>query len=476
MESGLSKYNVVKLIGKGSFSNVYLCQENNGSSLLGSFFSKSNACSGFFIIKQVIIDDLVVKYTKSRKITTEIKKPPQQTKSMSITPYKTNLPPINSTEEEHYTNRLKNLIESEIEILKQIHHPNITEFYSSDLYQNIYYIKLEYCQYGDLYNILKEQTHQNEFKNRNIFNGFDNDFIKQFIFDTVNGLKYIHDLNIIHRDIKLHNILLKRKKSGSNYEFKISDFGFACIDPHFVNNKLRNSEIEFDYKLLEKKYYKLCGTPYYMAPEIILNIVNFEMLFEDNVPSKNLLYDNKIDLWSYGVCLFELIFNMLPFGNTVIEDVNDLCHFFSNSKTQKIIFKNIDKKVILDDHVKILLKRLLTINQLNRISTNELLEFTTELQDPDYIKKHQLINDSTIDDILNSTENSYTVSESVFLKTKLDPTLPLSEKSEKSKLEQSWTTCETKMNEWDYVNKASSLIMKVSVDNTFMKWLLKKKN
>jgi serine/threonine protein kinase len=72
-------------------------------------------------------------------------------------------------------------------------------------------------------------------------------------------------------------------------------------------------------EILNKKYYKLCGTPYYMAPEMILNLENFDQMIasESSVGSVRVakVYDNKIDIWGYGICLYELLFNVLPFSN-----------------------------------------------------------------------------------------------------------------------------------------------------------------
>ena len=177
---------------------------------------------------------------------------------------------------------------------------------------------MEYCNYGDLYTILKKQTKDksilSNFKLRNIFGGFEDIFIKKFLKDTVSGLKYLHDLNIIHRDIKLHNVLIKNEV-GNNFLFKLSDFGFACFDIDTKLNESLNSELDFSASALKKKYYKLCGTPYYMAPEIILNIEEFDQI---STPQKVTLgernkflddkmvkfYDKKVDLWSYGICLY----------------------------------------------------------------------------------------------------------------------------------------------------------------------------
>lgn len=490
-----TSFKVIKHIGKGSFSNVYLCKENyiNSSLNLSSlFFGEQETKRNLFIIKEINIDNLVLKYIRKRKkepfervrIIEEHKSAAKQ-ESVVITPYsyidKKNLAILKSEEEYYYT-KYKNLIESEIEILKRIDHDNIVKFFSSNTSLNIYIIKIEYCLYGDLYSILKENSVQEhiEFKDRNIFNGFNNKFVINFINDISKAITYIHNLNIIHRDIKLHNILCAVKQSkdnGSKLIFKLSDFGFACLDPFeiptILSQSLNKSDIDFSATSLKKKYYKLCGTPYYMAPEIILNIENFEQLIGENQHSSennvlyqgNKIYDSKIDLWSFGICLYELIFNKLPFDNCLIDSIHDLIVYFSvlnSNKNQNKIFKNIDKEYNgkIDEKTNLLLKRLLTIDPTKRLLSNELLNFNENLifQTEKQLSLLQIKDE--FDDI-NWEKVSLLENDNEKVKTNLNH------------LDSEFPEFITS---WDKINKASSLIMKVSVDNNFMKWLLTKKN
>jgi serine/threonine protein kinase len=372
----------IKQIGKGSFSNVYLFENKEYTSGSLNLESLLNIRSfkikdPFFIIKEVDLTKLVNKYLyKGNPIENKIKYRPRfhndkkliikpkendtfnpkgiaikntvsklnDTTSVNITPWDRKLTQtinVNYSEEEYYYNRLQDLIESEILILKNLHHNNIIKFFSSSLTNDVYSIKMEYCDLGDLYTILKEKgKHIYDLKkSRNKFNGFDDKFIKRYLKDTINALGYISDKNLIHRDIKLHNILVK--KSGEDFVFKLSDFGFTCYDLS-QNDNLINLDKSLDMssflnitpESLKRKYYKLCGTPYYMAPEIILNLDKFEQLMgtEDNL-NETKLYNKKIDIWSYGICLYELIFNTLPFTN--LSDMNDLKLFY-----KKKVIKN----------------------------------------------------------------------------------------------------------------------------------------
>jgi len=508
----MNDYNVIKQIGKGSFSNVHLCKKNKSSSLLllSGICNDENYDDELFIIKEVNLDNLVRKYVKKSRANkmTSVKynKFVSETKSVNITPYNNRLHAMaqqHNLEEDYYYKRLKDLIESEIEVLKKLNHHNIIKYFSYDMKEQIYYIKMEYCSYGDVYNILKNNTHNN-FKLRNRFDGFDNIFITKFLDDIVSALVYLHNLNIIHRDIKLHNVLVKMD-NDNNFLFKLSDFGFACIDIDCnLNESLSISDFDFSASALKKKYYKLCGTPYYMAPEIILNIEEFEQLFSDsNISNQVKFYDKKVDVWSYGVCLYELIFNMLPFSD--IYDINSLKSYFSRSTTQIELYKVIDSKKIIDDRMKILLKKLLTLNPSFRLSIYELSDMIKlhkkerldEICLNDYVmynsnvevisnnnnKSVEMMKNNIIKEPLNLSQDINEM-ESINLNDPVNADNPVNADDPVNVNVNSWiieekSTTSNKdggfFNSWDKINKSSSLIMKISVDNNFMKWLLNKK-
>lgn len=455
----MQNYNVIKKIGKGSFSNVYLCNYKNKKTesllFLSGIYNDDDDFDDIdnsFIIKEINTNSLVRKYMNKAKISIRKyinHKKVSSSGSVCITPYseglKVALVKLES-EEDYYYKRLKNLIESEIEILRRLSHVNIIKYIDSSKSNNIYSIKMEYCQYGDLHTILKDISNNSNFKLRNSFGGFNSRFIHTYLIDTASGLKYMHNLNIIHRDIKLQNILVK-KTNENFFLFKISDFGFSCFDNTTLRESLQSSDIEFSSSALKKKYYKLCGTPYYMAPEIITNMEKFDHLIdnEDNITNQTInIYDKKVDLWSYGICLYELIFNTLPFCNNALQDIHDFKDFFLNELTQNKIYNVIITKKIIDDNLKYILKGLLCINPINRLSTESLYTFLQS-------RSELIINESGIplEVITNESPNTFT------------PNI------------ESWVV-EEKVNSWDKINKASSMILKVSVDNNFMEWLLKK--
>ena len=392
-------FTCVKQIGRGSFANVFLFEHRSFvksslqfDSLVDSLIFSSSvkrSPSQFFIIKEIDLSRLTNRYVskQNRNVRYDNNSP-----KVNFTPYTTNNTiSIRYTEQEHYRTRLAELIEGEIYILKMISHPNIIRFLSSSLYNDIYSIKMEYCNLGDLYNVLKERLDERDAyplkKFRNSFNGFNQKFVNQFLIDTINGLNYIHSLSIIHRDIKLQNILLHMDPQ-QHFTFKITDFGFACYDLKEPGSSERVNSVETN---LKNKFYKLCGTPYYMAPEMILNLDQFEQmiassecqksndkLYEYDYDLDNKIYDSRVDLWSYGICLYELIFNVLPFSD--LNHLNDLKKFYGHPKTQILIDQNISEKTIISEPLKILLKRLLTIKPNLRIDGNTLKSSIEELE------------------------------------------------------------------------------------------------
>ena len=151
--------------------------------------------------------------------------------------------------------------------MKELNHKNITkilELFESD---NYILIIMEYINGGNLFSFVKKRRKLSEKTAKFLF--------KQII----EGIEYIHSKNIVHRDIKLENILIDLKNN-----IKICDFGIGKI----LNNK-------------NEKLYDQCGTLMYMAPEILLN-------------KKKGFEAFPIDLWSCGICLYIMLSGTIPFS------------------------------------------------------------------------------------------------------------------------------------------------------------------
>lgn len=216
--------------------------------------------------------------------------------------------------------RLKRHLDSEIKIMKAVEHPHIVRQLEvvMDDKEEYMYVVLEFCDGGDFSKYLKKHKRITE------------DQARYFLRQLADGLKHLHERNIIHRDLKPHNLLLQRRSgtTGLNYHdwvLKIADFGFArFIEPESVASTL-------------------CGSPLYMAPEILFCQP----------------YDAKADLWSVGAILFEMLVGSPPYNvRTQVELVRILL-------TSKIHFP---KSLTTSDECFSLLQSLLKKNQGERIS------------------------------------------------------------------------------------------------------------
>ena len=164
---------------------------------------------------------------------------------------------------------------NEIEIISKLKHPNIINVEKILEDENNYYIIMEYCENGELYEYIVNKDRLDEEES------------SIFFYQLINGVEYIHKQGFAHRDLKPENLLLTK-----NNKLKIIDFGL-CHD--------------FDgTKLLKSK----CGSPSYAAPEIL----------------KDHPYDGfKTDIWCCGIILYGMACGYLPFdGEDNIEIFNQI--------------------------------------------------------------------------------------------------------------------------------------------------------
>ena len=214
----------------------------------------------------------------------------------------------------------KKCILREIEILKKLNHPNIVKLYDTIISdKNILLIQelVNGISLRDFYN--KEIRNQRNISEKKYK-------ILTLIFKQIfSAFDYIHKKNIFHRDIKLENILLTK-----NYEIKIIDFGFGLYNP-------RN--------YLQKFF---CGTPNYMAPEIIM---------------KKEYDGQKADMWSLGILLYKLFCADFPFKG---KDEKDLYRHIIKGK-YKI-------KEYVPDLIKIIIDKILRPKPYQRINCDQILQ------------------------------------------------------------------------------------------------------
>ncbi|TFY66122.1 hypothetical protein EVG20_g4965 [Dentipellis fragilis] len=154
-------------------------------------------------------------------------------------------------------------IMSEIDLLKNLNHPNIVKYKGFVKTREYLYIILEFCENGSLHNICKR------------FGKFPENLVAVYISQVLEGLVYLHDQGVIHRDIKGANILTT--KDGA---VKLADFGVASSTTTGVANDDA-----------------VVGSPYWMAPEVIEQ-------FGATTAS---------DIWSVGCTVIELLEGRPPY-------------------------------------------------------------------------------------------------------------------------------------------------------------------
>jgi len=175
----------------------------------------------------------------------------------------------------------------EVSILKQLRHPNIVQLHKMEESERHFGIVLEYASGGELFDYILNHRYLKDNAARRLFA------------QLISGVGYLHKKGIVHRDLKLENLLLDR-----NRNIIITDFGFAnTFDP---TDELTEDE---EKNLGDKEYVQRqgldkvkpnglrrgdlmqtsCGSPCYAAPELVV--------------SDSLYSGRKVDVWSCGVIL-----------------------------------------------------------------------------------------------------------------------------------------------------------------------------
>jgi Neu-associated kinase len=176
---------------------------------------------------------------------------------------------------------MKEQIQEEVRILKLLDHPNIIKIHDVLEDDDHVYIVFEHAFKGDLFDVLIENGQP-----------LTEAEIKNAFYQIMSALAYMHKHNIIHRDLKLENVLM-----DEHGNVKIGDFGAA---------------IEVLDVLKQKKgLMEICGTSVYASPEI--------HRLRSPLSRNKGPYDEKIDIWACGIILYELVFKEHPIPNKVFK-------------------------------------------------------------------------------------------------------------------------------------------------------------
>ena len=260
-QTTLNDFDILKTIGQGSFSKVYLVKRKLDSKI--------------YALKSVFIEKL-----------------PKNQQDNSV---------------------------NEVRILASVHHQNVISYKEAfwDDKTSSLNIVMEYAEDGDLYTKIKKMKENKFF--------FEEKKIWDYTIQIIQGLKALHDKNIMHRDLKSENIFLTKKNS----QCKIGDMNVSKV-------------------LKEKLLRTQTGTPYYASPEVWMNKP----------------YSFKSDLWSIGCVIYEMCELKTPFNG---KDMDDLFVTICLNKVKRI-------NDIYSDDLWFMINKLLEVNVDKRFDCKQFLE------------------------------------------------------------------------------------------------------
>ncbi|XP_007902299.1 serine/threonine-protein kinase 33 [Callorhinchus milii] len=222
------------------------------------------------------------------------------------------------------------MLEREVAILKMVNHNHIIQL--EEVYETSrkVYLVIEFCELGELKGIVAKKGHLNEPETKHI------------ISSLASAIFYLHKNGIVHRDLKLENILVKSNDNADDNDLKlnikVTDFGLSVLrDGAGVGGK----------SMLQDT----CGTPLYMAPEIM----------------NNYDYSQQCDIWSIGIIMYTLLCGQAPF----------------TAKSQEKLYEEIRKGELdfshsclksISESAHCVLKGLLIVDPAHRMTASELLD------------------------------------------------------------------------------------------------------
>ncbi|RMX41902.1 hypothetical protein pdam_00006629 [Pocillopora damicornis] len=173
------------------------------------------------------------------------------------------------------------LLEREVLIMKKIDHEHLVHL--EEIYETSkrMYLVMELCDAGGVQKLLEKKTRFTEKETWTVIN------------QLAHAVAYLHDCDIVHRDLKLENILLGQPVGNELLNIKLTDFGLSFVKGSVGSDSMMQS---------------VCGTPIYMAPEVI----------------DDLGYSQQCDIWSIGVIMYTLLTGRPPFVAETEEKLYEL--------------------------------------------------------------------------------------------------------------------------------------------------------
>ncbi|KAF6840045.1 plk plk-unclassified protein kinase [Colletotrichum plurivorum] len=173
--------------------------------------------------------------------------------------------------------KMQQKFQTELQIHSKMNQKNIVQFFRAFAFQDCMYLVLELCTNGSLMDMVKKRK------------GLTEPEVRFYSVQVAGAIKYMHGKGIIHRDLKMGNIFLDHRMNA-----KVGDFGLAAL---LVTGK--------DMQTIRRT--TLCGTPNYIAPEIL----------QKNKKG----HDHMVDIWSLGIIMFAMLTSKPPFQSTSTDEI-----------------------------------------------------------------------------------------------------------------------------------------------------------
>ncbi|KAI0553768.1 Pkinase-domain-containing protein [Xylaria curta] len=175
------------------------------------------------------------------------------------------------------SSKMEQKFQTELQIHSKMRHPNIVQFLRAFSFDSCTYLVLELCPNGSLMDMVKRRQ------------GLTEPEVRFYSIQIAGAIKFMHAKGIIHRDLKMGNIFLDRYMNA-----KIGDFGLAAL---LVTGK--------DMQTIRRT--TLCGTPNYIAPEIL--------------EKGRKGHDHMVDIWSLGIIMFAMLTSKPPFQSSTTNEI-----------------------------------------------------------------------------------------------------------------------------------------------------------
>ncbi|TNV79189.1 hypothetical protein FGO68_gene10800 [Halteria grandinella] len=313
---GKDDFKIHKVIGKGSYGKVYLVERLEDEAILASTvhqidLSHLSSMSGLQTIQQANLPQL--------------KQPSGKFFAMKCMKKST-----------LYQTDQVDTVRSERDILAQMDHPFTVKLYYAFQTATKLYLIMEFVNGGELFYHLKREQR------------FSEDRVRFYAAECVLAIEHLHGLGIIYRDLKPENILL-----DSEGHIKITDFGLS-----------KTGQIKEG-----SETYSFCGTPEYLAPEIIAGTG----------------HTKSVDWWSLGLLIFEMVCGFHPFK------IKNKSHY-EKFKIIQDTSQEVQIPHYVSPQMKSLLQGLLQKDSINRLTVDKIKthEFFSSITDWDVVQRREL--------------------------------------------------------------------------------------